>query len=206
MLKVLLLTLFIFASANIYSQDAQEIIRNVQNKYREISDAKATFSQSVKFNGGKSQSASGTLYIQNENKYRIETGGQTIITDGSTSWTYTPKRKQVVIDHYRDDGNTFSPNKFLFDYPQDFYSDYEGEENVSGTSTYVLKLTPRNKGSVKSAKIWVDKDGSLIRKITVTNNESTTTYTLKSISLNPGVSSSKFTFSPPSGVEVIDLR
>src|SRR5207249_7115344 len=46
--------------------------------------AKASFSQTVKHSGGKAQSGSGTLYIKKENKYRIETGGQIIITDGST--------------------------------------------------------------------------------------------------------------------------
>jgi outer membrane lipoprotein-sorting protein len=59
---------------------------------------------------------------------------------------------------------------------------------------------------VKSAKIWIDKNEDLIKKITISTNQSTSTYTLKDITLDAGVSSSKFTFTPPSGVEVIDLR
>gem|GEM_PF-6545282 len=43
---------------------------------------------------------------------------------------------------------------------------------------YVLKLNPRSKGSIKSAKIWIDKNDYLIRKITITSSENTTTYTL----------------------------
>ncbi len=70
-----------------YSQTAQEIIKKTQDKYESISDAKATFSQSYKGSSGKSQSASGTIFIKKANKYRIETGGQIIITDGTTSWT-----------------------------------------------------------------------------------------------------------------------
>ncbi len=195
---------FVFCAAN--AQDAQEIIKKVQTKYENISDAKATFTQTSKGNGGKANSSSGVIYIKKTNKYRIEAGGQVIITDGKTSWAYSPRKKQVVVDNYKDDGNTFSPNKFLFNYPENFYSDLEGEENLGGVDCYVIKLTPRSGGSVKSAKIWIDKNEDMIRKINIITPESSNTYTLKDISLDAGLSSSEFSFSPPSDVEVIDLR
>ena len=47
-----------------------------------------------------------------EDKYRIESKNEVIVTDGVTSWSYYKKKKQVVIDNYKKDGNTFSPNKF----------------------------------------------------------------------------------------------
>jgi len=201
LLSVFLIGVFISLSGFGYAQDAQEIIKKVQSNYKGIKDAKASFSHS-----GKRNSESGTIYIQKENKYRIETKGQILVTDGVTSWSYSLKKKQVIVDNYKDDGNTFSPNKFLFNYPENFYSDLDGSETVSGLECYLLKLTPRSKGNVKSAKIWVDKDENLIRKITIVSKEGTDTYLLKKISLDSGVSSSKFTFPPPSDVEVINLR
>jgi len=206
MKNILFVVLILLFAGSLYSQDAQQIIKDVQNTYNGIKDAKATFSMSEKYSGGKSSSASGTLYIQKKSKYKIKTNKFTLVTDGSTSWSYTPSKKQVVIDYYKDDGNTFSPNKYLFDYPENFYSDLSGSEKVGGNDCHVLKLTPRKKGSVKSAKIWVDKAENLIRKITVSTSESTKTYTLKTITLDPGLSSSEFTFTAPAGVEVIDLR
>ncbi|MBX7041660.1 MAG: outer membrane lipoprotein chaperone LolA [Ignavibacteria bacterium] len=200
------IALFMMFAAQLQAQDAQEIIRRVQSKYDNISDAKATFTQTVKGSGGKGNSSSGVIYIKKQNNYRIEAGNQIIITDGVTSWVYSPNKKQVVIDNYKDDGSTFSPNKFLFSYPENFYSDLEGEETIGGTACYLIKLTPRGGSNVKSAKIWIDKNEDLIKKITISTNQSTSTYTLKDITLDAGVSSSKFTFTPPSGVEVIDLR
>ncbi|MGA2667926.1 MAG: outer membrane lipoprotein chaperone LolA [Ignavibacteria bacterium] len=193
----------------IYSQDnitAQEIIQNVQNVYSGITDAKASFTQTIKYSSAKAQSTSGTLYIKKENKYRIETGSQTIVTDGTTSWSYSPNKKQVVIDNYKETGNTFSPNKYLFQYPENFYSDLEGTEKLGGNDVYVLKLKPRESGNVKSAQLWVDKDDWLIKKITIVGDESTTTFNVKNIHLDIGISDSKFTFTPPEGVEVIDMR
>jgi chaperone LolA len=200
--------IFLFFCSNILSAqpDAQEIIRAVQNKYKSISDGKATFSQYYKPSSGKGKSTSGNLYIKKKNKYRIETKGQTVVTDGITSWTYNSYKNQVVIDNYKDDGNTFSPNKYLFDYPVNFYSDLEGEETVSDNDCYILKLTPRRKGSVKSAKIWIDKDNDIIRKIRIVSRGSTNTYTLIKVTLDAGISSSKFTFSSPSDADIIDLR
>ncbi len=204
--KIAILLFRIILSNITVAQDAQEIIRKVQSKYENITDAKATFTQTLKGSGGKGTSSSGVIYIKKQDLYRIEAGNQIIVTDGVTSWVYSPSKKQVVIDNYKDDGNTFSPNKFLFNYPENFYSDLDGEEIIGGKDCYVIKLTPRSGGSVKSAKIWIDKSEDLIRKITISTNQSTNTYTLKDISLDAGISSSKFTFSPPSGVEVIDLR
>jgi len=206
-LKYLLIAFALFIGVNnSYSQTAQEIIKQTQNKYESISDAKATFSQSYKGSSGKSQSASGTIYIKKANKYRIETGGQIIITDGTTSWTYSPKKKQVIIDNYKEDGSTFSPNKFLFSYPENFYSDLDGEEKVGSADCYVLKLSPRSAGNIKSAKIWIDKTDYIIKKINVNTKEGSNTYTLKNVDLDAGVAASKFSFSPPADVEVIDMR
>jgi len=178
----------------------------VQNAYKDITDAKASFSQTIKFNKSKAQSSSGTLYIKKENKYRIETGTQTIVTDGSTSWSYSPGKKQVVIDYYKETGNTFSPNKYLFQYPENFYSDLAGTETLSGKDVYVLTLKPRESGYVNSAKLWVGKDDWIIKKINVVTDESVSTYTVKNVQTNIGVSNSKFTFTPPEGTEVIDMR
>jgi outer membrane lipoprotein carrier protein len=208
-LFLLIFSFLVSGYGYVYSQDditAQEIIQNVQNVYKDITDAKASFSQTVKYSGSKAQTSSGTLYIKKENKYRIETTNQTIVTDGTTSWSYSPKKKQVIIDNYKETGNTFSPNKYLFQYPENFYSDLEGTEQLSGKDVYVLKLRPRESGYVKSAKLWVDKSDWIIKKIYIVTDESTTTYVVKNVQLDVGLGNSKFTFTPPEGVEVIDMR
>lgn len=205
---IVVFTLFL-ADSVVFSQDditAQEVIQNVQGKYKDISDATASFTQTIKFNKSKAQTSSGTLYIKKETKYRIETGTQTIVTDGSTSWSYTPSKKQVVIDNYKETGNSFSPNKYLFQYPENFYSDLTGSDKISGKDVYVLSLKPRESGYVKSAKLWVGKDDWMIKKIVIVTDESTSTYTVKNIQTNTGLGNSKFTFSPPEGTEVIDMR
>ena len=206
--KILIFAVFL-ANLPVFAQEditAQDVIQNVQNAYKDITDAKASFTQSIKFNKSKAQSSSGTLYIKKENKYRIETGSQTIVTDGSTSWSYSPNKKQVVIDYYKETGNTFSPNKYLFQYPENFYSDLTGTEQLGGKEVYVLSLKPRESGYVKSAKLRVGKDDWMIKKIDIVTEESTLSYSVKNIQTNTGLANSKFTFTAPEGTEVIDMR
>ena len=208
-LSILSIIAAFLGSTPLYAQDdisAQDIIQNVQSQYKDISDAKASFTQTVKFGKGKAQTSSGTLYIKKEKKYRIETGSQTIVTDGSTSWSYNAGKKQVVIDYYKETGNSFSPNKYLFQYPENFYSDLAGTEKMGGSDVYVLSLKPRESGYVRSAKLWVGKDDWIIKKIYIVTDESTSTYTVKNVQLNVGLGDGKFSFSPPAGVEVIDMR
>lgn len=93
--NISVIAILLLFTVQLQAQDAQEIIRKVQSKYDNISDAKATFTQTVKGSGGKGNSSSGVIYIKKQNNYRIEAGNQIIITDGVTSWVYSPNKKQV---------------------------------------------------------------------------------------------------------------
>ena len=60
---LLILLIFAPSSGGIYAQDdltAQDIIQNVQNAYKDITDAKASFSQTIKFSKSKAQTSSGS--------------------------------------------------------------------------------------------------------------------------------------------------
>jgi outer membrane lipoprotein carrier protein len=187
---------------------AKEIIEKVQSKYGKLDNVVLNFTQSVKFRVNKSeQQATGTLYFKKKNKYRIETDQHIIVTDGQTSWSYSPQNKQVIIDKYKEDTHSLSPEHLLVSYPQDFYSSLIGEEKLGAESVYVLKLTPKEDNAFATKlKIWVGKNW-IIRKVETTDiSGAVTTYTIKDISIDKGISDNKFEFKPPQGVDVIDLR
>lgn len=188
---------------------AKEIIEKVQNKYKTINTIIAKFNQKINFKISKiEQVYDGTLYLKKENKYRIETEQQTLITDGKTTWAYSHENKQVVIDNYKEDKNTLSPDKFLLQYPEDYYSTLLGQEKVSNNQTYILKLTPKNDNSfIKSMKVWIDDDEWFIRKVEWSDiNDNVTTYIVKKIEINTKMNDDKFQFNPTKDVQVIDLR
>jgi len=207
----LLVIFFVLFGIPVYATNptASEIIEKVQAKYKKTSTAIAKYTQTVQFKLTKmEQSYDGILFLKKEKKYRIETDQQVIMTNGITTWAYSPKTNQVVIDNYKEDKNSISPEKFLTEYPNDYYSNLIGTANVNNQDTYEMKLTPKESRSfIKSLKVWVDSKEWFIRKIEIIDmNDNTTVYTVKNIQANVEIGNDKFQFKPTSETQVIDLR
>jgi outer membrane lipoprotein carrier protein len=187
---------------------AKEIIEKVQSKYDKMNNVVLGFSQNVKFKVSKTeQQSAGTLYFKKKNKYRIETDQHIIVTDGKTSWSYSPQNKQVIVDNYKEDKHSLSPEHLLISYPQDYYSSLVGEEKIGSESTYLLKLTPKEDNSFATKmKIWISKNWIIKRIETTDISGVTTTYTIKDVQIDKGIADAKFEFKPPQDVDIIDLR
>jgi outer membrane lipoprotein carrier protein len=187
----------------------QEITELMQRRQAMIDDATAEFTQHVKFGFSKiEQSFAGILRMKKPNKYRIESEYQTVVTDGATVWSYSSVNNQVLIDRYKENQNSISPEKFLLTIPAQYYATRLGREKLGEIQTIALKLVPKDDRSfVKSVKVWVEEGSWVVQKVTIVDiNETETTYTLKSIKLNTNLKEQVFTFVPPTGAEVVDLR
>jgi chaperone LolA len=201
--------LLVLISGFCFAQSGKEIIESLRKKYASIDDAVVKFEQTVKYGVSKfEQSFSGTFYFKKKNKYRIETNQQIVVTDGVTSWLYSKVNNQVIIDKYREDKDTSSPEKFLLSISDEYIPVILRTERNEGKKIYILKLTPRDENSsIESAKIWVVEGDLQITRVEITDISGTvTTYSVKSIKINSGVEDSIFKFSIPSGVKVVDLR
>ena len=188
--------------------DAMSLLKQMEKKYDAIKDATVMFKQDVSYGVTKSeQSFKGKLFMKKGNKYRIELEDQTIVTDGKSVWSWTKSNHQVVIDAYKEDPRSFSPDKVLVNVPERYTATTLGKEKVQGNETTVLKLRPNDpKSNMQWMKVWVDDD-RMMKKIQVLDiSDNTTTYVVESIKTNAGLSDAEFTFTAPQGVEVIDLR
>lgn len=187
---------------------ARQIVSNVQDNYTHVKDATIKFSQTVVFPLSKmSKTISGTLYIKKGNKYRIETDDKVIVTDGKTSWVYLPESQQVLIDNFRNDKNTITPEKFLLDVPADYFAVLLSTNTADKSQEYTLRLTPKSDNSfIRSIRIVVDSSWT-IRSAEISDmNDTRYTYKVESIRTNTGLPDSEFEFVPPKGAQVVDLR
>lgn len=190
-------------------ETAQEVLENVRRKYDSINDAQLKFWQKTTFEFSKlEQNIHGTLLLKKTNKYRIETGDQTIVTNGVTVWSYTVSAKQVLIDHFKIDEHAISPEKVLTGAPTEFLSTFLGKEKLGKAGVLVLKLVPNNDQSlVRTMKLWVDNNTWLIKKVEIDDvNGKQTEYLVTEMKMNIGLQDSDFTYQPPEGTEVVDLR
>jgi outer membrane lipoprotein carrier protein len=186
------------------------VVENVQEKYRSLRDASADFTQTISFKYTKvEQKFSGTVKMKKGNNYRIESQHQTLVANGSLVWIYTPLNNQVLLDTYRENTKSFSPEKFLFGLPKNFTAVFITEKETSNTGAVVLKLVPREKSSsvVTMLKVWVTTEDWMVKKVEYTDvNNTRTVYRLTNVRINIGLDESIFQFVPPAGVEIVDLR
>lgn len=190
-------------------ETAQEVLEKVRKKYDSINDAELKFSQTVKFAMTKiEQHVNGTLFIKKGNKYRVELEEQTIVTNGETVWSYSVPNNQVLIDHFKMDERSLSPERILVGAPKDYAVTLVAREKVGKTDAVVLKLVPKTDQSfVKSMKLWVDDSDWLIKKVDLADvNGKETSYLVSEVRVNVGLQDSRFTYQIPDGIDVVDLR
>ncbi len=186
-----------------------DVTSKMQSRYEMIDDAMASFSKRVKLGFSNiDQTYTGSIMIKKPKKLRLEAENESIVTDGVTVWLYSPVNNQVIIDNYKENQNSVSPENFMLNLPKDYYATLLGIEKSKNTSLVTLKLVPKDDRSfVKSVKILVDEGTWNVRSITILDvNDTETTYTLKDLELNTNIRDKEFVYVPPPGVEVVDLR
>lgn len=206
-LVCLLIASFAWRAAG--QDDAEEVLGNVRKKYDAMNDAELRFTQRVRFPLAKvEQTVSGTLLFKKESKVRIETPDQTLVTDGTTVWSYSPSTHQVLIDRFKQDEQSVTPQKLLMGAAGGYQAALLGREKVGNTETVQVKLTPQgDQGLVVSIRLWIDDREWMVRQAEIIDaNGKQTTYTVQQVKVNTGLPDARFVFQPPGGTDVVDLR
>lgn len=199
MLKLSLFVFMLYLSSG-FPQNGSSILNSVQEKFDNINDLSADF---LKSSGGFEE-FSGKLFYKKDNKVRLELESSTIVSNGETNWNYNKNGNKVVISEF-DDSDPFalSLRKILYDYPSKCRI-----TNETSSGKQVLVFIPENSSDLNfsKVKITVNKD-YLIDKIFVDDpNKGKFEITIKNYKLNQDLPDNQFTFSPPEGSKVIDLR
>jgi outer membrane lipoprotein-sorting protein len=83
-----------------------------------------------------------------------------------------------------------------------------GAATVGERKAHIVQLTPRSKeADFVRAKVWIDAaNGSLVQFEAVEPNGLTRLVRITSFTPNAPVKASAFTFTPPRGVRVVDIK
>ncbi len=202
---------FFFIGTRTQEKDwtVKQVTDQLQHRYEMIDDASVQFEQHVKFGYSNiEQNISGMLKMKKPKHYRVESDQQTIVTDGKTVWAYSHANNQVIIDTYKENSNSISPEQFMLNLPANYYASLMGYEKQAAGNIILLKLVPKDDRSfVKSVKVFVEENTWMLRKIVILDvNETETTYAVKDMKLNTNIKEKTFTFEIPAGSEIVDLR
>jgi outer membrane lipoprotein carrier protein len=199
MINIISFLLLFTVGLNYYTV-GDKLLRNLQNKFNEVKDLSAEFKQST---SGRAV-VSGKFLFKKEDKLRIEFKNSILVSDGSTNWNYNQKENKVIISK-NDDSNAspFSLQKVIFDYPKECMVSSEMDDG-----TEVLILTPNKESSIGYSliKIWLNNENLIIRIILKDKADNQIQIDFSKYKVNQKIADSKFSFTPPEGSKVIDLR
>jgi len=202
-MKLLSVNIFLLAAmfigTSLSQTDGDKLLKELQTKFDSIEDASADFVQSH----NSKKILSGVLHYKYENKLRIDTKKLLIISDGSTSWNFNKRENKVIISNYEENSSgLLSINELVYVFPEgcDISSTVEDNQRI-------LILIPNSySASFDRIDIWMNDD-DLISKVRVNNaSMGTTEVIFSNYRLNQDMAHSEFTFTPPEGSKIIDLR
>jgi outer membrane lipoprotein-sorting protein len=195
---------------SVLGADAEKIVKEIQKKYQKSKSLEIQFKEINRFKlTGTSSEVFGTFIIKDQDNYRLDSETQIIATDGTVFWRYNKIENQVLIDHAKKENQEVLLNNFLYDLQQKYYGQIIDEYKETGKKIYVIKLTPKESSEsfFTSIKIWVENGSWKINKVIYTDyNENETEYEIENISFDKKFPDSLFTFVPPAGSEVVDVR
>jgi len=203
MKKLFFLLLF---SQIILAQSANDILKKAQAKFNSITSFSSNFSQVIISPEGKvSGKDNGTFIYKRKNKFIVDQKRSTIVSNSESVWNYDKKNKKVVISTFYDDPTSFSIERFIFDYPALCRIKFIKEE--SNDIEKVIQLIPKDDQlDVKEIKIWFNNNNLINRLEIVDLLDIRYSFSFTDIKENQDIPDSRFTFYPPKGIKIIDLR
>jgi outer membrane lipoprotein carrier protein len=201
-LGLAILAATVLSAGQAAAQSPDAVARTLQQRYRQVRTLSADFVQST----GNTR-LTGRLQVRGD-AFRMTVGEQTLVTDGRTLWSYAPDDEQVVVQDYDAAQTGFSIGQLFTDYLRVFRAVGATRATLDGVRHDVLTLRPRDAGSsVRDATLYVRSSDAIPTRVRVRDTNGTLhAFDLSRVQLNPSLPASTFTFTPPRGTEVVDLR
>jgi len=191
-----------------FSLTSEELAIKIEKRYKSLKDISMSFNQETKseiFSTLKKNR--GKMYLKNPDRFRIDTPSQSIVTDGELLWLFSEKNKQVTIHKVKESRNIFKPNDYLYNFRANYKPKMEKDERVGKRYCYKLILTPKKENLfITRLTLWIDKRNLLIRKLEYQDiNDNWVSFLFHKTKINSELKDSKFVYTPPKGIEVVDL-
>ena len=190
------------------AQDVTAVFERLRTVYDALDGVSADFTHTLSssFWDGE-ETMRGHIVVVGDN-YRIETDQEVILGLGMETYVYRPDQNQVIISESTEGEAAFTPTTLLVDYAEHYDVVGMDSDMHQGVSHMRLRLVPKDMdSSVKDLTIWLRMGDIMVsRLVVIDTNETRMDFVFDNIIVNPLVEPEAFIFSPPEGVEVIDLR
>lgn len=209
---VILLALALGAMPAVAQNDrAVDVLEAASHRYLALEGFCADFRQRIDVTLLRQEKVSeGELCQLRPDRFEMrwtDPAGDRVVADGSSLWVYFPSTDegQAFRTPLDQSGGRYDLHReFLEDPGERYDATYEGTEVIDGRETHVLILLPREPSPYLEARIWLDAETDLIRRLELLEeSESIRTVDLTNTRLDPALAPDRFEFDPPPGIQVI---
>lgn len=207
---VSLLSLSAALAQSEYDKRARQILDAMSEHYQAIEAYEADFSYSMEIaDQPQADKFEGQIAVKGD-KFRLNMGGQEVINDGTTVWTYLEEANEVNIDNYDPEEGDISPTQIYNAYQRGFKYVYVEDETIDGKNYQVIDLIPENADNqFFKIRLHIGKDDKVLKRWKIFEKNGTRyTYDINNFNPEAPVDDALFTFNKRQhkGVEVVDLR
>lgn len=207
-----LTALTVFAFTTTQAQSSEKILNDLSAKAKKYTTVYAEYSSRLidKANDVDMQQ-SGKVFVKGE-KYSLELGEYTMISDGESVWTFEKSANDCYVDYLEDvaDGS-LSPSQMFTIWEDGFKHEFKSEVTEGGKTLYWINLYPTNPTdkNFHTIQLYIDKAKMEVVKFVVKGREGNDiVYSITKFVPNKDISDAQFTFNPRNfpGVNIIDNR
>lgn len=210
--SLLTCALVLFTSSSSQAQTSDKILADLSAKAKKYTSIYAEYSSQLldKANGVDLKQR-GKVFVKGE-KYNVELGDYTMISDGANVWTYDKSSNDCYIDYLEDvaDG-ALSPSKMFTIWEDGFKHEFKSEVKENGRTLYWINLYPLKPSdrNFHTIQLYIDKEKMEVAKFVVKGREGNDViYTIDSFQANKEIADENFKFNPKKypGVNITDNR
>lgn len=196
----------LFAACVATAQAADDAAARLSSVLSRITSMQADFLQQTADSRGNVQSQKGNMSVKRPGMFRWEVTSpspQMVITTGKVLWIYDSELMQATRQKLDDQvGNT--PALLLSGDPRQLNDAFAITEEKGGEGEQVFALKPQGKEALFETLRVRFKGNELTRMQLVDTLGQKTDIGFSNIKVNPTLPASRFEFTPPKGVDVID--
>ncbi|MFN3404933.1 MAG: LolA family protein [Cytophagaceae bacterium] len=208
---VLILSFVCLATVTFAQQDpkAAAILDAMSKKYKDMPSFRAKFVYTMEAPGNIKETSEGEIIVKGS-KFILRMGGQEIINNGTTVWTYIKDANEVNVSNYEPGENDLNPTKIYTMYKKGYKYMFLEEKTENGKTYEVVDLIPEDKKpQIFKVRMEINKKDKTLKSWKIfEKNGNKYYYTVKDFQPDYKIEDNAFTFdvSKYKGVEVIELR
>lgn len=150
----------------------------------------------------------GSLQAEKSGKYVLTLNDRKIICDNHTIWNIIPNRKMVSISSLKSKPTT-SIDIILFTFLYSYQPISIKEYSVGKSNLLALELHPKGQSAamgIKKLRVFLKKGSTIIERISADDGNQDMVWDIKKLTINSKLQTDLFTYNPPVGMEVVDMR